>query len=130
MAFQSAKFFMLLLGTLALYYIVPAKAKNLVLLAAGVIFYASAGPGYLALLAGAILLSYAGGLLLGRLQAGKGRRAVFIGALVLLFGNQLIAPGKTEFSKALSIIFAHPDHCRNITMIEVNGQPLPVAQPT
>ena len=87
MAFQSAKFFMLLLGTLALYYIVPAKAKNLVLLAAGVIFYASAGPGYLALLAGAILLSYAGGLLLGRLQAGKGRRAVFIGALVLLFGN-------------------------------------------
>ena len=87
MAFQSGQFFVLFLSALLLYYLVPARLKNLVLLCAGVIFYAGAGTKYLLLLAVAVVLSYAAGLGVGAVRSAGVRRALFVAALVLLFGN-------------------------------------------
>lgn len=87
MAFQSGQFLTLLLGALLLYYWVPARIKNTVLLCAGAIFYASAGTKYLVLLAVAVILSYAAGRGIGAAQNACVRRAILFASLLLLFGN-------------------------------------------
>ena len=87
MAFQSLQFFILLLSTLLVYYWVPARAKNMVLLCAGVVFYASAGAKHLALLAAAVMLSYAAGLGIDAVQHMYMRRILFAVSLLLLFAN-------------------------------------------
>lgn len=87
MAFQSGQFFALLLGALLLYYWVPIRIKNAVLLCAGIIFYANAGAKHLVLLAVAVMLSYVAGWGIDAARNACVRRAIFVASLLLLFGN-------------------------------------------
>ena len=86
MVFSSLTFLYIFLpATLLLYFALPAKARNLVLLAASLIFYFCGERIYLLLMLGEILLCYLAGLLLCRFEKGK-KRAVLIAALVVSFG--------------------------------------------
>lgn len=81
MVFNSVVFlFGFLPLALAAYYLVPGRAKNVVLLAESLVFYAWADARYLPLILVLILLNYAAGLLL---QRGKARRMVLPATLVL-----------------------------------------------
>ncbi len=87
MTFQSARFFALLFLTLLAYRAVPARLKNTVLLAASVCFYMAAGIRHLPLLLVAALLSFVTGLVLGRCERLRTRRAILTAALLALFGQ-------------------------------------------
>lgn len=86
MSFSSLGFFVLLLGTAAVYYAVPARRQPAVLLAASLIFYACAGLGHLVLLAAAILLAWAVAGPLARAR-GAARKVLLAGALGALLAH-------------------------------------------
>ena len=76
MVFSSIVFlFYFLPAILALYFLAPRKAKNLVLLAGSLVFYAWGEPVYIFLMMLSILANYLFGLALGRAGAGAGRKA-------------------------------------------------------
>jgi D-alanyl-lipoteichoic acid acyltransferase DltB (MBOAT superfamily) len=99
MSFVSTEFLLLLVGTIALYYLVPKRAQWVVLLAASYVFYLFGGlktVGYLLL---TTLSTWAAGLLLERLNARRAKapkeqaakikrqkKAVVAVALTLNFG--------------------------------------------
>ena len=86
MVFSSLTFLYIFLpATLLLYFIAPAKIRNIVLFAASLIFYFCGERIYLLLMLGEILLSYLAGLLLSRTDGGR-KRAALIVFLVLSFG--------------------------------------------
>ncbi|HAU99580.1 MAG: MBOAT family protein [Lachnospiraceae bacterium] len=67
----------------AVYYLVPAKAKNIVLFLGSIVFYAWGEPKYLLLILVSILVNYILGLLIGRFsESEKIRKTFFIAALV------------------------------------------------
>ena len=67
----------------AVYYLVPAKAKNIVLFLGSIVFYAWGEPKYLLLILVSILVNYILGLLIGRFSTSeKIRKTFFIAALV------------------------------------------------
>ncbi len=69
---------------LLLYWLVPARAKNAVLLLLSLVFYAWAGLRWLPLVLVLIAVHYAAGLLLAKPDTGKAaRRAVWLAAIVL-----------------------------------------------
>ena len=72
MIFSSVTFLFLFLPiTLLLYYLVPQKAKNTVLLLASLLFYAWGEPVYVILMLYSILLNYGMGLLMDRVPRAK-----------------------------------------------------------
>ncbi len=66
----------------ALYYIVPFRLKNAVLFIGSMIFYAWGEPKYLILLFVSVTVNYIAGILMERFDSGRGRRSVFVCAVV------------------------------------------------
>ena len=68
---------------LGLYYLVPGRVKNAVLLVESLLFFCWGGITWLPLAVGMVAINYAAGLLLTRLPAGGKRKIVLIVAIVL-----------------------------------------------
>ena len=91
MVFSSLMFlFVFLPVTLTVYYVVPLKARNLVLLLFSLIFYGWGEPVYIVLMVASVAVNYLCGLLVERRRAddAKARRAVILSVifnLALLF---------------------------------------------
>ena len=84
MVFSSSIFLFLFLPlTLALYFISPQKARNLILLSASLLFYAWGEPKYLVVLLASIIFNYFAGLMLDRLSDSASCRAQGARQLVL-----------------------------------------------
>ena len=94
MVFSSPVFlFLFLPATLALYAVASMRgirARNTVLLFCSVCFYAYGGVSYLGLLLLSVLVNWAAGLWLSRLEDGRGRRAVFLAGLAYNIGILVI----------------------------------------
>ncbi len=85
MIFSSVTFLFLFLPfTLLLYYIVPKKLKNAVLLVTSLVFYAWGEPVYVVLMLYSILLNYSMGLLMDRFPRAKKEILGFTVAINLL----------------------------------------------
>jgi alginate O-acetyltransferase complex protein AlgI len=67
---------------LLLYYLAPARARNLILFVASLVFYAWGEPIYLVLMLVSILISYLGGILVDHFH-GKGKNGMAKAALIL-----------------------------------------------
>ena len=75
MLFSSIPFlYYFLPAVLLIYFLVPGKAKNAVLLASSLIFYGWGEPKYLALMAASILLFYGCGLAIGKCETKKWKK--------------------------------------------------------
>ena len=85
MVFSSLPFlFFFLPATLLVYYLVPAKAKNAVLLCFSLLFYGYGEPVYILLMVGSILLNYTAGRLLGAFDNNeKKRKAVLVLCVII-----------------------------------------------
>jgi alginate O-acetyltransferase complex protein AlgI len=82
MIFSSLTFLLLFLPiTLILYYIVPKKAKNFILLICSLIFYAWGEPLYVILMLYSIFLNYICGLLMGKFE--NARKHILVFGIVL-----------------------------------------------
>ena len=68
---------------LGLYYLVPGRVKNAVLLVESLLFFCWGGITWLPLAVGMVAINYAAGLLLASLSAGGKRKIVLIAAIVL-----------------------------------------------
>lgn len=94
MVFSSPVFlFLFLPATLALYAVASMRgirARNTVLLFCSVCFYAYGGVSYLGLLLLSVLVNWAAGLWLFRLEDGRGRRALFLAGLAYNIGILVI----------------------------------------
>ena len=78
MIFSSLTFLLIFLPvTLLLYYIVPKRAKNFILLLCSLIFYAWGEPIYILLMLYSILLNYACGRLMDKYEQAKKQILVF-----------------------------------------------------
>ena len=85
MVFSSIPFlFFFLPACLILYYLVPYKVKNYVLLAFSLIFYAWGEPVYIVLMLFASAVDYTNGLLMERFGTSAGRRKLFLCASVVI----------------------------------------------
>ena len=86
MVFSSLTFLYIFLpATLLLYFVLPKKARNALLLAASLVFYFCGERIYLLLMLGEILLAYLAGILFEKTNGGR-KRAVLVVFLVLSFG--------------------------------------------
>lgn len=88
MVFSSLVFiFVFLPVTIFLYYIAPRKLKNLVLLAASLVFYAWGEPVYITIMLFSTVFDYFNGVLIDKYR-GKGRisKLVFINSIVVNIG--------------------------------------------
>ena len=85
MVFSSLPFlFFFLPATLILYFLMPQKGKNAVLLLVSLLFYGYGEPVYILLMIGSILLNYVSGLLLGKFDGSeKKRKAVLVVCVIL-----------------------------------------------
>ena len=94
MVFSSPVFlFLFLPATLVLYAVASMRgirARNTVLLFCSVCFYAYGGVSYLGLLLLSVLVNWAAGLWLSRLEDGRGRRALFLAGLAYNIGILVI----------------------------------------
>jgi alginate O-acetyltransferase complex protein AlgI len=87
MVFSSAVFLFLFLPVLlALHFILPQRWRNLLLLAASLLFYIWGEKDYVAVLLASVALNYGLGLWLGRLEGERGRRRVIALAVALNLG--------------------------------------------
>ena len=68
---------------LALYYLVPGKAKNAVLLAESLLFYCWGGIEWLPLMIVLVAVNYTAGLLMQKMPHGRGRKMVLIIAIAI-----------------------------------------------
>ena len=74
-----------------IYYIAPARFKNVVLFAGSIVFYAWGEPEYLLLIAVSIIVNYAGGRLIEHFEdKGAARKITFIATMVFDFGMLMI----------------------------------------
>ena len=94
MVFSSPVFlFLFIPATLVLYAVASMRgirARNTVLLFCSVCFYAYGGVSYLGLLLLSVLVNWAAGLWLSRLEDGRGRRALFLACLAYNIGILVI----------------------------------------
>ena len=94
MVFSSPVFLFLFLPvTLALYAVASTqgiRVRNTVLLFCSICFYAYGGVSYLGLLLLSVLVNWAAGLWLSRLEDGRGRRVVFLAGLAYNIGILVI----------------------------------------
>ncbi len=87
MVFSSITFLYYFLPlVLAIYYIVPSKCKNLVLLIASFLFYFFGEPIYVLLMAFSILITYLFGRLIGKFQDTKYAKLFLILAIIISIG--------------------------------------------
>ena len=85
MIFSSLTFLLIFLPiTLALYYIVPGRFKNVALLLCSLIFYAWGEPVYIVLMLYSILMNYVCGLLMERHENAR-RQVLIFGVILNLF---------------------------------------------
>lgn len=85
MVFSSIPFlFFFLPACLILYYLVPYKVKNYVLLAFSLVFYAWGEPVYIVLMLFASAVDYTNGLFMERFGTSAGRRKLFLCASVMI----------------------------------------------
>lgn len=85
MIFSSLTFFLIFLPvTLLLYYIVPKKAKNFILLLCSLIFYAWGEPIYVLLMLYSIFFNYICGLLMDKYKE-TGKQILIFGIVINLF---------------------------------------------
>lgn len=113
MVFSSMTFLFVFLPVVtALYFLVPKPARNGVLLAASLLFYAWGEPKFVVLMVISVLVNYAGGLMIERSRASGGTgKAALIGAvtvdLVLLgifkYANFVVDSVNSALSSSLSI---------------------------
>ena len=101
MSFETLGFFALFIAALLLYYAVPKPLKNYALLAAALIFYSSAGLGYIILLCVVILTSFAFMHLISSAKTQSGRKSLLAAALIVLFANLAFFKYYNLFGKAL-----------------------------
>jgi len=88
MIFSSLIFiFIFLPVTLILYYVVPMKAKNYVLLACSLIFYAWGEPVYILLMIFSILFNYLGGLSIENYREGNNQKMAKASLIVTIIIN-------------------------------------------
>ncbi|MBR5597697.1 MAG: MBOAT family protein [Lachnospiraceae bacterium] len=87
MGIASLEFIVFIFVIMAIYYVVPAKLKNIVLLVAGYVFYGSQNWSYLLLLVAATLFTYCSGLLLEKKldNAKKAKTIVLVTVIANLF---------------------------------------------
>ena len=78
--------FYFLPAVLILYFLVPDKLKNTVLLLFSLVFYAWGEPKYVVLMIISILLGYGFGLAIGKAQTKRWKRIFMIGSCVTLLG--------------------------------------------
>ncbi len=87
MLFNSLSFLIFFPVCLALYMVLPAKARTFILLAASIFFYMCWNPVYVLLLASSIIVTYLCAFALPKCAGRTGsRRAVLISGLVINFG--------------------------------------------
>ena len=85
MAFNSLKYIIFLPVTVILYYLLPKKIKNPVLLTASYIFYISWGVGYAGFIIFSTLSTYIAGILIER-SGGKSKKIWLILTVVVNLG--------------------------------------------
>ena len=120
MVFSSAMFlFAFFPAVFAVYHIVPGiKGRNIVLLAASLVFYCFGGLRYVPLLAASVLVNALAGRALGRLEGKKKRRAAVTAAVA--FDVALVAA-----FKYLDFILANLNALLGLS-IPLPGLPLPL----
>lgn len=74
----------------AIYYIVPAKFKNLILFIGSIVFYGWGEPKYLILIFISILVNYIAGVIMERVNQVTARKAIMILALLFDFGMLMV----------------------------------------
>lgn len=90
MGFQSAPFFLLLAVTIVLYFAVPARFQNYILLAACWVFYSYTSFKHLLLLIVLSLIIYAASHFMERLDSKGKRQWLLTACLLILFGNLVL----------------------------------------
>ncbi|MGI6508580.1 MAG: MBOAT family O-acyltransferase [Saccharofermentanales bacterium] len=113
MTFSSVTFlYFFLPSVLAIYYIVPDRLKNVILLLASLVFYFWGEPRFAVIMVFTALMGYGGGMLLGRIVRPRLRRAVMalsitlclIPLLLFKYGDFLIANVRVLFQNDLPFL--------------------------
>ncbi len=113
MTFSSVTFlYFFLPSVLAIYYIVPDRLKNVILLLASLVFYFWGEPRFAVIMVLTALMGFGGGMLLGRIKMPRLRRAVMalsitlclIPLLLLKYGDFLIANVRVLFQNDLPFL--------------------------
>ena len=86
MTFVSFEYLVLLVSTCALYYLLPWRARILLLLAASYVFYAYWEPWYALVIGSTTLVDYAAALLIDRADSKTRRRALLATSIVFNLG--------------------------------------------
>ena len=90
MVFSSISFlFFFLPAVLIIYYLMPAKARNLVLLAASLLFYAWGEPAYVVIMIVSCLSGYIHGLLIEKNGAGRYAKMLLGSSIIISLGMLL-----------------------------------------
>ena len=90
MVFSSISFlFFFLPAVLIIYYLMPAKARNLVLLAASLLFYAWGEPAYVVIMIVSCLSGYIHGLLIEKKGAGRYAKMLLGSSIIISLGMLL-----------------------------------------
>ena len=119
MVFSSITFiFFFLPFFLILYYLVPFKLKNIILLIFSLIFYAWGEPVYIGLMIFSALVDYINGLLLNKLESKTKRKIVLIESLMVNIGLL----GVFKYS---DFLIANINHLFNLNISLLN-LPLPI----
>lgn len=114
MVFSSMTFlFAYLPVTLALYYLCPLRARNLLLLAANLIFYGWGEPKYIVIMFASILIDYVHGALIDKHRANDRLARAFVASSVV-------------FNLALLFFFKYWDFFAEPLGLPVLGVPLPL----
>lgn len=90
MVFSSISFlFFFLPAVLIIYYLMPVKARNLVLLAASLLFYAWGEPAYVVIMIVSCLSGYIHGLLIEKKRAGRYAKMLLGSSIIISLGMLL-----------------------------------------
>ncbi len=95
-----------------LYYVCPARFRNIVLFAGSIVFYGWGEPKFLILLILSICVNYAAGRLIGHFQRPVPRKVFLIFALVFDFGMLL-------FFKYINFFIGNLNHLTGLSLSEV-----------
>ena len=113
MTFSSVTFlYFFLPSVLAIYYIVPDRLKNVILLLASLVFYFWGEPRFAVIMVLTALMGFGGGMLLGRIKMPRLRRAVMalsitlclIPLLLFKYGDFIIANVRVLFQNDLPFL--------------------------
>lgn len=87
MLFSSIPFiFYFLFAFFVIYFAVPKKFKNFVLMTASLVFYGCGEPVYLILMSASIMIGYGSGLLMGKYKSASAKKTILAVSTVILAG--------------------------------------------